>query len=222
MDYKTLISNLIDSAAWPFVFLLSVYWLKDKIGDLIPRINRIKHKDTEVDFSSEEKASESIETESTTNLAELEEVKDKLVSSEELRKQERQDLTNKVIQLTRRATELDVQRNELEKKVWSVSEPYQMFFEHYDGKLSEGRRFIVQSVIQNLMNIDTVISNPANSIIKEFNQFTPGIRANQYLDKGLNGGALTGLRSAGIIDDIDQLTVLGVSIFKSVAKDMKH
>lgn len=221
MDYKTLLSSIIDSAAWPLAFLLSVYWLKDKIGELLPRINRIRHKDTQVDFTVEEKASESIEEESTSNLAQLQEYKEQLISSETLREQEKRELMNKVIQLTDRAAELDAQRKEIEQKVWSATEPYHIFFEHHGGKLSEGRRFIVQTIIQNLLNIDTVISSPPNNIIQEFSKLAPEIRANKYINIGLNGGALTGLRSAGILDNKDQLTVLGVSILKSVAKDMK-
>lgn len=50
MDWKTFTSEIINSLAWPAVTLLSVISLKDKVGDLLPRLKKLKHKDTELEF----------------------------------------------------------------------------------------------------------------------------------------------------------------------------
>jgi len=51
MDWKTFISNVIDSLAWPGVVVTIVFLLREKVGELIPRLKRFKHKDTEVEFT---------------------------------------------------------------------------------------------------------------------------------------------------------------------------
>lgn len=50
MDWKTFIAELVSSLVWPSVALFSVILLKDKFGELIPRIKKLKHKDTELEF----------------------------------------------------------------------------------------------------------------------------------------------------------------------------
>jgi len=37
----------------------------------------------------------------------------------------------------------------------------------------------------------------------------------------INGGAMTGLRGIGLINDKDELTLIGISEFKRVAKELK-
>lgn len=50
MDWKTFIANIVGSLAWPLVVVFIVWLLKDKIGDLLPRLKKLKHKDTELEF----------------------------------------------------------------------------------------------------------------------------------------------------------------------------
>ena len=50
MNWIELIASLIDSLAWPVVVVYVTYILKDRIGDLIPRLKKLKHKDTEIEF----------------------------------------------------------------------------------------------------------------------------------------------------------------------------
>ncbi|WP_053426024.1 hypothetical protein [Rheinheimera sp. KL1] len=51
MDWKEFISQIIDSLAWPLVVMFIVWQLKDKLGDLLPRLRKVKHKDTELEFA---------------------------------------------------------------------------------------------------------------------------------------------------------------------------
>ena len=50
MDWKTFIAQIIDSLSWPIVVIFTVWLTKDKLGDLLPRLKKFKHKDTELEF----------------------------------------------------------------------------------------------------------------------------------------------------------------------------
>ena len=50
MDWKTFIVEIISSIAWPLVVGFSVWYLKDLISNLLPRLKKFKHKDTELEF----------------------------------------------------------------------------------------------------------------------------------------------------------------------------
>ncbi|MCM2681112.1 hypothetical protein [Echinimonas agarilytica] len=51
MDWKTFIAQIIGSIAWPIVVIIIVWLLKDKLGELLPRLKKLKHKETEFEFA---------------------------------------------------------------------------------------------------------------------------------------------------------------------------
>ncbi len=51
MDWKTFIAQVIDSLAWPGVAVFVVFLLRDKIMDLLPRLKKFRHKETEIEFT---------------------------------------------------------------------------------------------------------------------------------------------------------------------------
>ncbi len=51
MDWKTFIVEVIKATAWPIVFIIVAFQLKDRISELLPRIKKLKHKDTELEFA---------------------------------------------------------------------------------------------------------------------------------------------------------------------------
>lgn len=51
MDWLTFISNITSSLAWPIVVVLIIWLLKDKLGELIPRLTKLKHRETEIEFA---------------------------------------------------------------------------------------------------------------------------------------------------------------------------
>ncbi|MDX2504177.1 MAG: hypothetical protein QNL62_06850 [Gammaproteobacteria bacterium] len=51
MDWKQFFSEIISSIAWPVTVGIIAYILKDRLFDLIPRLTRLKHKDTELEFT---------------------------------------------------------------------------------------------------------------------------------------------------------------------------
>lgn len=50
MDWKTFITAIIASLAWPVVVIFSIIILKSNLGDLLPRLKKLKHNDTELEF----------------------------------------------------------------------------------------------------------------------------------------------------------------------------
>jgi len=55
MDWKTFISEVISSLAWPAVVIIVIYLLKDKAPELLSRIIKFKYKDTEFEFAEKVK-----------------------------------------------------------------------------------------------------------------------------------------------------------------------
>lgn len=51
MDWKEFVSAIVDTLAWPLVTMFVVWQLKDKLGELLPRLKKVKHKDTELEFA---------------------------------------------------------------------------------------------------------------------------------------------------------------------------
>ncbi len=51
LDWKTFIVEIVKAVAWPLVVALIAFQLKDKISELLPRIKKLKHKDTELEFA---------------------------------------------------------------------------------------------------------------------------------------------------------------------------
>lgn len=51
MDWKTFIAQVIDALAWPAVVVFLIYQLRDKITELLPRLKKFRHKETELEFT---------------------------------------------------------------------------------------------------------------------------------------------------------------------------
>jgi hypothetical protein len=51
MDWKTFVSNLIDSLAWPVALGVMVWILKKPLTGLLSIVGRLKYKDFEIEFS---------------------------------------------------------------------------------------------------------------------------------------------------------------------------
>ena len=50
MDWKTFVVQTLNALAWPIVVAFLILQLKDKLDTLLPRLKKIKHKDTELEF----------------------------------------------------------------------------------------------------------------------------------------------------------------------------
>ena len=50
MDWKTFIVEIVKALAWPAALVFLLYQLKDNLSEIFPRLKKLKHKDTEVEF----------------------------------------------------------------------------------------------------------------------------------------------------------------------------
>ena len=50
MDWMTFIVELSKALGWPLAFLAVVFSLKNHVTQMIPRLKKLKHKDTELEF----------------------------------------------------------------------------------------------------------------------------------------------------------------------------
>lgn len=90
------------------------------------------------------------------------------------------------------------------------------------ANISEGRRHIVREIVSALLGADFVIKANSQDLINAFSPISREIiEMRHFQTHSLNAGAMTGLRSVNIIDNNDQLTTYGVSVFKAMAKDIK-
>ena len=51
MDWKTFIVEIVRALAWPVVVCLVTFLLKEKLSELLPRIKKLKHNNTEFEFA---------------------------------------------------------------------------------------------------------------------------------------------------------------------------
>ena len=102
-----------------------------------------------------------------------------------------------------------------------MEQPYRKFLEHANGELSPGRRHIVGEIVR-YFGIDRVIASPPEELIATFAQFSAEIRPTGMHPRiPINLGAFTGLRGVGLLNDRDELTLVGVSELKSIARGLK-
>jgi len=89
-----------------------------------------------------------------------------------------------------------------------------------DVEISEGRLSIIKQIVDGIVGTDKVLKSNANELITLFTTVSKEIREMKHFRTyGLNEGALTGLRGpVRIIDENDQLTLIGVSVFKCVGE----
>tara|TARA_R110002050_G_scaffold102556_1_gene211171 strand:+ start:21 stop:605 length:585 start_codon:yes stop_codon:yes gene_type:complete len=82
MDWKSFFVEMTKSLSWPITVGLTVYFLRDFISGLVPRISKFRHKDTEIEFAETmgaiKERAENIDLAGIELLEELKEEKDRL------------------------------------------------------------------------------------------------------------------------------------------------
>lgn len=150
---------------------------------------------------------------------EIDELKRKIAAPESQAQQ--QALVNQLIAVSQHVALLNAERQQLSQRLIEAEEPYRQFLHFANGELSPGRRHIVSEIVS-YFGVDRVIAAKPEELITTFAQLAKEIRAaGMHPNIPINGGAMTGLRSVGVINDRDELTLVGVSIFKSIARELK-
>lgn len=199
MDWLTFISKIIESIIWPVVVLVIALTFKGKITDLISnlKLSQFKFKDLEMMFETLSKKSELV--------AEQKEVIKHKLATEELPPEDRATITDQLEGVVKEETMLNQRRQQLVSTLRG-------------GRLSPGKEAILADMIHEVIGTKRAASIPESMLMSLFPILAREIRAGKH--PGHNGGSLTALWGAGIIDESDQLTSTGAALIKTMAMEM--
>lgn len=151
----------------------------------------------------------------------VEELQKQLIQSGAQTQAEKQALVSQLISVTQHASALEAKHKNVERQIREVQDPYLQFLRYANAEVSPGRKHIVGEICSYL-SLDYVIESTPEILIKSFDAIYSDVERNGMHPKiPINGGAMTGLRSVGIISQENQLTLVGVSVFKTIARELK-
>lgn len=151
----------------------------------------------------------------------LDEVKSSLLEMGTKTEAEKKALINRLIIVTVNAAALEERHNQVRAELEEIQKPYMQFLHHANAEVSEGRQYIVGEIAQYL-GLDFVINSSPTELMKSFEPIYHEVNVKgRHTETLINRGAMSGLRSVGIISDKGELTLLGASVFKTVSKEIK-
>ena len=134
--------------------------------------------------------------------------------SEEQRKEFAGDLRMAYVQLAILEKELLRQA----ERSNAILEPYMLSILS-DGHVSPGREEIIRD-IADFLGVDEVLEMDFNELSSAISLIVTDVRKTHWhRPTMINGGALSGLRSIGIIDRSDKLTLLGFTVIKRLLRE---
>lgn len=152
-------------------------------------------------------------------VAEIEELKKKIVSPESQAQQ--QALVNQLVAVSQHVAVVNAEHQQLVRRLREAETPYRQFLHYANAELSPGRRQIVGDIVSHL-GADWVLAAKVEDVVNAFAKVAAETRTSgMHPQVSINAGALTGLRSVGLINDRDELTLVGVSMFKAIAKELR-
>ena len=153
--------------------------------------------------------------------SEIEQLQNQLVQSGAQTQAEKQALVSQLIAVTQHASALEAQHRNVENKIREIQDPYLQFLHYANAEVSPGRKQIVGDIC-GYLGVDYVIESTPEVLVKSFDAiYSDTERNGTHPQIPINGGAMTGLRGVGIISDRNQLTLVGVSVFKTIARELK-
>lgn len=151
----------------------------------------------------------------------IEQLQSELTQTGTKTQEEKQALVSQLVSVSQHAAALEARHQQLEGKIRDIQDPYMQFLHYANAEVSPGRKHIVGE-ISNYLGLDFVIGSSPDSLIKAFSSVYEETERNGMHPKiPINGGAMTGLRSVGIIGNDNVLTLVGVSVFKTIARELK-
>lgn len=151
----------------------------------------------------------------------VEQLEQQLIQSDAKTQAEKQALVSQLISVTQHASALEAKHKSVENQIREIQDPYLQFLRYANAEVSPGRKHIVGEICSYL-GIDYVIESTPEVLVKSFDAVYSDVERNvMHPEIPINGGAMTGLRSVGIISDRNQLTLVGVSVFKTIARELK-
>ncbi|ENM5891574.1 hypothetical protein E5115_004089 [Vibrio mimicus] len=155
-------------------------------------------------------------------IEQVESLKDELLKLNNNDSSEKQQLINRLVEVSQHAAHIEAQRKQLQNQLREIEDPYVRFLEYANAEVSPARKEFL-AVIINHLGIDYVISSTPNDLINSFEKVVNEIDRNRGIHPVIKVpvALLSALRSVGIVNRSEQLTLVGVSVFKTIARDMK-
>lgn len=164
---------------------------------------------------------EQVENEKKPLQKQVEQLKQQLIQSGAKTQAEKQELVLQLISVTQHASTLEAKHKNVESQIREIQDPYLQFLHYANAEVSPGRKYIIEDIC-NYLGVDYVIESKPDSLVESFDAVYSDVEQNGMHSKmRINGGAMTGLRSIGIISNKNQLTLIGVSVFKTIARELK-
>ena len=134
---------------------------------------------------------------------------------------EKHALVTQLITVTKHAAALEERHQQVESRIRDIQDPYMQFLHYANAEVSPGRKHIVGEISKHF-GLDFVIGSTPEKLIEVFSGLYQEVeRHGMHPQIPINGGAMTGLRSVGIIGSDNVLTLVGVSVFKTIAREIK-
>lgn len=154
--------------------------------------------------------------------AEIERLQNELIQTGTKTQAEKQALAFQLISVSQHAAALEAHHQQLEDRIKGIQDPYMKFLHYANAEVSPGRVKIVGEISQYL-GLDFVIGSKPSHLIKAFTIIYEELeRYGTHPEIPIiNSGAMTGLRNVGIIGKDNILTLVGVSVFKTIARELK-
>ncbi len=194
MDFLTFLSKAIEATIWPIFFGTVLFFFRSDLTDLVSglKLTKIKIKEWEMSLEAVEKSAVLVEA--------------KKAAIE-------QELT------TEQATEKRIESIKEYQEILKTENRLNRLSESLLDNISPGRITIIRHIILDVIGSNKVLALTEEELIIDSSEWIPKIRRGEYADR-LTAGALTGLRSAELMDDADRITPLGAAVIKSVAREM--
>jgi hypothetical protein len=194
VDFTTALTKIVEALAWPATVLVAVFMFRNKIDGLLDRIKAFKGWGAEVEL--EEKI----------QIAKAEAVVagQKVVEAANAPAEQREQVITQFVRAQKEVDKLVNQRLYLGSKLRG-------------NGLTEGRERILREFIR-VLGPGRIVELSHEDLRKKWPSL---LKEAQKKSPQLHHGAMLGLQSVGLIDNSDQLTVLGSEIFAVLAREMQ-
>lgn len=151
----------------------------------------------------------------------IEQLKSDLIQTDSKTQAEKNALVTQLITVTKHSAALEERHQQLESKIRDIQDPYMQFLHYANAEVSPGRKHIVGEICKHF-GLDFVIGSTPEKLIEVFSALYHEVELyKMHPQIPINGGAMAGLKSVGIIGNNNVLTLVGVSVFKTVARELK-
>lgn len=225
MDALTFIADMTKALAWPLTTAVLVLQFHAAIANLAAALTEFVRRVKSGKFAGVEVTVDAIRTADENALkseGQVEQIAERLVQYVEVEPDARKQLVDSLTRaqrdaalLRQRVSFLAAAKQTAENR--TLPESFDLFYGRHDGQLSPGRRHIL-SEFAAIIGPKKLADGSLAEARADMTRVAAEVSAGRH--SGLNGGALTGLKGAGLLSETDGATVIGAAQLRAVAKEL--